>query len=250
MATHTWRAETYAENARFVAELGGPLLEMLAPQQGEDILDLGCGDGALTIKLVDSGARVVGVDASASMVEAACALGLDARLIDGHALNFDHQFDAVVSNAALHWMTRPDDVLAGVVRALRPGGRFVAEFGGHGNVAAITVALLATVRRFHAGRNVRSPWYFPTAENYAAKLKRHGFVVESIAIVPRPTLLPKGMEGWLETFAWPFFTALDPEERRTAIAEAVTLLREVLCDANGKWIADYVRLRVAARLPQ
>jgi trans-aconitate methyltransferase len=248
MTTQTWNAETYARNARFVADLGAPVLDMLHPQAGEDILDLGCGDGALTLKIAASGARVVGVDGSASMVEAACKLGLDARVMNGEALTFSQEFDAVFSNAALHWMKRPDDVLAGVARALRPGGRFVAEFGGHGNVASILVALLAAVRPYEGGKSVQSPWFFPTADEYAAKLEQHGFVVDQIALVPRPTPLPTGMDGWLETFGQPFFDGIPRQDREAARADAIDLLRPALCDASGNWIADYARLRVRAHL--
>ena len=247
MTTQTWNAGTYAHNARFVADLGAPLLELLDPQPGEDILDLGCGDGALTHKIAASGARVLGVDGSASMVAATQALGIDARVANGEALHFSKDFDAVFSNAALHWMTRPDDVLAGVARALRPGGRFVAEFGGHGNVASIVVALQAVVQKF-TGAPAAFRWYFPTAEEYAAKLQKHGFTIESLALIPRPTPLPTGMEGWLETFARPFFSAVPLEQQAAARAEAVSLLRHALCDESGHWIADYVRLRLVARV--
>ena len=143
-----WEAQRYARNARFVADLGQPVVELLAPQPGERILDLGCGDGALTRKLVELGCSVVGVDAGPDMIRAARELGLDAHVVDGHELAFEREFDAVFSNAALHWMKRdPQEVIAGVARALRPGGRFVGEMGGHGNVAAIVTALLAVLER-------------------------------------------------------------------------------------------------------
>ena len=248
MTTQVWSAETYAFNARFVADLGAPLLNLLNPQAGEDILDLGCGDGALTLQIAHSGARVVGVDGSASMVAAAVASGLDARVMNGEALEFRQQFDAVFSNAALHWMLNPDAVLAGVAKALRPGGRFIAELGGHGNVAAIVVALLAVVRRFDGSEAVRSPWYFPTADEYEHKLRQHGFAVEQIALIPRPTLLATGMEAWLKVFAQSFLGHLSKADQDNARAEAVALLRLALCDARGNWIADYVRLRFSARL--
>src|SRR6185436_20235899 len=125
----TWDPATYARHARFVSDLGSPGVELLAPQPGERILDLGCGDGVLTKQLADAGARVVGVDASEAMVAASRALGLEAHVVDGHALAFREEFDAVFSNAALHWLTRPDEVIAGVYTALKPGGRFVAECG-------------------------------------------------------------------------------------------------------------------------
>ena len=176
-----WQAERYARNARFVAELGQPVVELLAPRPGERVLDLGCGDGALTKRLAELGCEVVGVDAGPDMVRAARTLGLDARPADAHDLPFAREFDAVFSNAALHWMKRdPDAVVAGVAKALRPGGRFVGEMGGHGNVAAITVALLAVLeRRGLDGRAARA-WYFPTPAAYRARLEAHGFKVETI----------------------------------------------------------------------
>ena len=248
MTTQVWHADTYAHYARFVAELGLPLLALLNPQADEKILDLGCGDGALTLQMAQSGARVLGVDGSASMVAAAVASGLDARVMNGEALEFQQQFDAVFSNAALHWMLRPDAVLVGVSRALRPGGRFVAEFGGHGNVAAIVVALNAVLRRLDKDSSIPSPWYFPTAEEYQQKLEHHGFTVEHIALIPRPTFLATGMEAWLKVFAQSFLGHLSKDEQESARAEAVELLRPALCDSRGNWIADYVRLRFVARL--
>ena len=149
-----WSASNYAEHGRFVADLAGGVFELLNPQRGERILDLGCGDGALTKKLVETGASVVGVDSSADMIAAAKSLGLDARLISAENLSFESEFDAVFSNAALHWMHDQNAVLAGVARALKPGGRFVAEMGGHGNIAAIEVALRAVFAR--NGLNRRS----------------------------------------------------------------------------------------------
>ena len=158
------------------------------------------------------------------------------------------EFDAVFSNAALHWMPDADAVIAGVQRALKPGGRFVGEFGGHGNVAAIVVALVATlVRRGHDGA-AAIPWYFPTAEAYRAKLEHHGFAVDRIELIPRPTPLPTDMAGWLDTFAENFFGRLEPNEKTEARAEVLALLRPCLCDDDGRWTADYVRLRFAAHL--
>ena len=245
---HTWHAGRYATNARFVADLGAPVLALLAPQPGEHILDLGCGDGALTEKLAAAGVAVVGVDVSPQMIEAACARGIDARVMDGQALQFAGEFDAVFSNAALHWMRDPDAVIAGVARALRPGGRFVGEFGGHGNVAAIKVALMAVLaRRGHDGR-MAIPWYFPTPDAYRAKLETHGFAVGQIELIPRPTPLPTDMAGWLDTFAETFFARLEPAARPAARDEVLELLRPSLCDERGRWTADHVRLRFAARL--
>ncbi|MBW8726144.1 MAG: methyltransferase domain-containing protein [Inquilinus limosus] len=244
----TWSAEGYARNARFVADLGQPVLELLAPRPGERILDLGCGDGALTVKLVAAGATVVGADASAELVAAARALGLDARIADGQALAFDAEFDAVFSNAALHWMRQPDAVIAGVRRALKPGGRFVGEFGGHGNVAAIVTALVAALNAHGLDGAARVPWFFPTPAEYAAKLEAQGFRVDSIALVPRPTPLPTGMRGWLDTFANPLLDGIDTAARGPILDEVQALLAPSLRDQAGNWTADYVRLRFAATL--
>lgn len=245
-----WCSSRYAENARFVSDLGAPVLELLNPQAGERVLDLGCGDGALTEKLVAAGASVVGVDSSDDMVSAARARGLDTRVMDACNLEFDNEFDAVFSNAAMHWMKRdPDAVLNGVRRALKPGGRFASEMGGHGCVAAIVVALCATIEKYGV-KNPASlvPWYFPTAEEYGARLERAGFRVDYIALIPRPTPLPTGMRGWLETFALPF-TKLVPEQSRGAFLDEVTeRLRPALCDLAGQWTADYIRLRFLASL--
>jgi len=242
----TWDPDTYARNARFVSDLGAPVLELLAPQPGERILDLGCGDGALTAKLVALGCSVLGVDASEAQVEACRRLGLDARVGDGQRLSFDAEFDAVFSNAALHWMKRPDDVIAGVSRALKAGGRFVAEFGGFGCVEKIKRALIASLATRGIDGERLNPWYFPTVEDYSARLVRGGFAIRYIALIPRPTPLPTEINGWLETFAQSFMAPLEAGERAGFIAEVRESLRPELCSADGKWFADYVRLRFAA----
>lgn len=246
--TRDWSAAGYAANARFVADLGTDVLALLAPRAGERILDLGCGDGALTVKLVAAGASVVGVDGAPDMVRAACALGLDARVVDGQRLEFGPEFDAVFSNAALHWMPDGAAVIAGVFRALKPGGRFVGEFGGHGNIAAIVTALNAamTARGLDAGKLRR--WY-PTAERYAAMLRDGGFDVQSAAIIPRPTPLPTGIEGWLATFAAPLLPDLPVLDRAALMEEVASLLAPALRTDTGEWIADYVRLRFRATRP-
>jgi len=242
----SWDAAVYAANAVFVAVLGAPVLALLAPRAGERVLDLGCGDGALTARVAAAGAAVVGVDAAPAMVAAARAAGLDARLCDGQALAFEREFDACFSNAALHWMPRQDDVLAGVARALRPGGRFVAEMGGHGNVAAITTALRAVLAR--RGATSEWSWFFPTPAEYRARLERAGFVVDSMELIPRPTALPAGLSSWLEMFAQAFFARLPAADVPAALREAEELLRPALCDERGEWTADYVRLRFSAHL--
>ncbi len=243
--SQTWSPKAYARDAGFVPELGAAVFDWLAPEAGESILDLGCGDGVLTQKIVATGADVTGVDASPEFVAAARERSLRVDCVDGHALAFDGTFDAVFSNAALHWMTRPADVVAGVHRALKPGGRFVAEFGGHGNVAAIVTAMVAVARVRGGDESLAHPWYFPTQAEYAALLTANGFAVDRIALIPRPTPLPTGMDAWLGVFREPFFAQFG-EARDEARAEVVSLLSSSLCDEAGNWSADYVRLRVAA----
>jgi SAM-dependent methyltransferase len=246
-ARQRWSARRYAETAHFVPALGTPLLELLAPRPGERILDLGCGDGILTEKIAAAGAAVVAVDTAPDMVEAACARGLDARLLAGQDLAFTAEFDAVFSNAALHWMRPIEAVLSGVRRALKPGGRFVAEMGGHGNIASVRVALGAVLKRRGLDAQRLSPWYFPSAGALREKLEAAGFAVEEIALIPRPTLLEAGLEAWLDTFVGDFLGALSEAQRPAARREIAELCRPVLMDETGAWIADYVRLRFKAR---
>jgi SAM-dependent methyltransferase len=245
----TWNPDQYADTARFVSDLGMPVVELLAPKAGERILDLGCGDGPLTKKLADLGCKVVGVDASPQMIEASQKLGLDAQVMDGHALTFNSEFDAVFTNAALHWMKQPDRVIAGVWRALKPGGRFVGECGGRGNVATIVEALGAALSRRGIDATPFNPWYFPDDAEYRSKLIAHGFEVQSIALIPRPTPLPGDITGWLETFAQSFTAALPFSERAAMLNEVANLCRIKLCDTAGNWVADYVRLRFSAVKP-
>jgi len=160
----TWDPKSYEKHAGFVPALGAPVLELLAPEPGEAILDLGCGDGALTEKLAQAGAEVIGVDSSAEQVEAAKARGLDARVADCQALDFQQAFDAAFSNAALHWMKDPDAVISGVARALRPGGRFVGEFGGAGNVDRLRRARHRAVPAPGPDPDAPPPRYYPTPE--------------------------------------------------------------------------------------
>ncbi len=248
--TQTWNATQYAQQGRFVADLAGGVLGLLAPRPGERILDLGCGDGALTAKIAASGAQVVGVDASASMIEAAQALGLDARVMNAEALPFDAEFDAVFSNAALHWVRNQEAMLTGVYRALKPGGRFVAEMGGHGNIAAIRVALAGVLSQWGLDAYTMENNFFPSDTQYRTRLESAGFLVEEIALIPRPTKLPaSGMRGWLETFRRGLLEQLPAERRETAIEETVALLKPVLHTEAGGWTADYVRLRFHAQKP-
>ena len=251
-STHAWNPALYAAHASFVPALGAQVLDLLAPKAGEHILDLGCGDGVLTEKLVAAGATVIGIDADKAMVAAAQDKGLDARVMNARALSFDGAFDAVFSNAALHWVGAPQQVTAGVVRALKPGGRYVGEFGGHGNIAAIRTALRAVLKAHHFRVDPAETSYYPTAEAFRAVLEHAGFSVQFCEIIPRPTPIPSGMSAWLNTFRGGFIDAagVPPEKRGQIIEDVRALLRPILADDAGNWIADYVRIRFAARLPE
>ncbi len=248
--TQEWDPAAYARNAAFVAELGQPLVALLAPRAGERVLDLGCGDGRLTLALREAGCAVVAVDSSASQVEAARRRGLDARVMDGEALDFDGAFDAVFSNAALHWMKRPDLVLQGVSRSLRPGGRFVGELGAAGNVQTIVDALSAALRRRRLAFADFDPWYYPTGPEYRARLEVAGFAVMSLEVFARPTPLPGDITAWLETFAGAFRSASPGEEGAVFFGELREALAPRLRKPDGTWWVDYVRLRFHATKPR
>jgi trans-aconitate methyltransferase len=248
MAKQTWDPQAYGQNAAFVHGLAGGVIEWLAAQPGERILDLGCGDGQLTQRLVAIGASVTGVDNSAEMVAAARMRGVDAQEASAEALPYPPaSFDAVFSNAALHWVRDQDAMMTEVHRVLKRGGRFVAEMGGHGNIAAIRVALMAVLARHGYGDREDGVNYYPTPEGYARRLVRHGFKVEQIALIPRPTpIAESGMAGWLRTFRRGVLESLPATLRDTVVEETAALLAPALRDEDGNWIADYIRLRFIA----
>jgi SAM-dependent methyltransferase len=247
--SQNWDPAAYGEHGAFVHGLAGGVLEWLAAQPGERILDLGCGDGQLTQKIAAAGANVIGVDSSPSMVDAARSRAVAAEIGDAESLPFaDASFDAVFSNAALHWVRGQDAMMHEVHRVLKPGGRFVAEMGGNGNIAAIRVAFSAVLERHGFGDREGDVNFYPTPEEYARRLQQHGFTVERMALIPRPTPLEKGgMSGWLRTFRRGVLESLPEGIRERAVDETVALLAPVLRDSEGNWTADYVRLRFVAR---
>jgi SAM-dependent methyltransferase len=249
LTQQTWSAEGYDKHARFVSDLGMPVFQLLDPRPGERILDLGCGDGALTRKLVEQGCRALGIDSSPDMIKAARALGLDASVQNAYEMDFREEFDAVFSNAVLHWLKDADRVIGNVYRALRPGGRFVAECGGYKCCETIQTALVAELdRRGYDGWGA-NPWYFPTAADYGTRLTAAGFLVNDIQIIPRPTPLPGDITGFFETFAGSFTSILPPEQRPSYVADVRARLEPLLRGADGVWTADYTRLRFRAVKP-
>jgi trans-aconitate methyltransferase len=244
--SQTWNADDYEQHAPFVAELGVPVIDLLTVAPPARVLDLGCGDGVLTQKLCERGYTVLGVDASAAMVHAASARGVPAQVVDGHALPFVDAFEAVFSNAALHWLLRPDEAIAGVHRALRANGQFVGEFGGAGNVERLVSALVAGLdaRGVHGADVI--PWYFPSAGEYATRLERAGFRVDFISHFDRPTPLPSDLLDWIATFGESFTRALPERERADYLSEVRARLAPQLVGPDGRWLLDYVRLRFRA----
>jgi SAM-dependent methyltransferase len=245
----TWDPQAYGREGAFVHQLAGGVLEWLAPQSGERVLDLGCGDGQLTSQLTATGAAVSGVDASLAMVEAARARGISADHAQAEQLPYpDATFDAVFSNAALHWVRGQDAMLSEVHRVLKAGGRFVAEMGGHGNIAAIRVAFIAILARYGHSEAEDGVNYYPAPAAYRRRLERHGFTVERMEHFPRPTPLAEGgLAGWLRTFRRGVLDTLPPDLRDTVVNDTCALLEPALRDEDGNWVADYVRLRFIAR---
>lgn len=244
----SWDPGLYDGRHAFVWQHGESLLALLAPQPGERILDLGCGTGHLTEQIAGAGASVVGLDHSASMLQQARATYPHVEFIEGDARDFSFAapFDAVFSNAVLHWVRPPEHVVRCVRRALRPGGRFVAEFGGKGNVKAIVAALRTAAERI--GVQLRSmPWYFPSISDYAALLEATGFEVRFASLFDRPTPLQgeSGLRDWLKMFAEPMLKAVPPEHQEQFMAATEEGARAELW-SDGGWIADYRRLRVVA----
>jgi SAM-dependent methyltransferase len=242
-STSLWDAADYARVGGFVAELGEAALDLLDPQPGEHILDVGCGDGSLTQKIVERGATVVGIDNSLSMVAAAKARGLDARLMDAAQLKFGEAFDAAFSNATLHWVLDKERAARAIWFALKHGGRFAGEMGGDGNLARLREALDdVLVARGFGPPTYAANWY-PTPEEFAAVYEQAGFKDIDARLIERPTPLEHGVAAWVTTFrrGW-LDRAGVPREERAEIAEAVA-------DRVGTNVADYVRLRFIMRKP-
>jgi trans-aconitate methyltransferase len=244
-----WSPARYQSNARFVSDLAQPAVDLLAIRPGDRILDLGCGDGYLTEKLAGLGARVVGLDFSPDLAAAARARGLEIHLGNGEELAFEAAFDGVFSNAAMHWMRRADAVVAGVRRALVPGGRFVGEFAGAENAAIIRQAVHAALDRRGLSSAEIDPWYLPDAAEYRSVLEDGGLRVTTLELFARPVVIDYPIAGWIETFGSPYLMVLPAEERAPFLAEVTEALRPRLLGRDGRWTVDYTRLRFRAEKP-
>jgi SAM-dependent methyltransferase len=248
-----WSAADYAKHAAFVPRLGDAVLQLLDPKPGELILDVGCGDGVLTERIVQAGARVIGLDSSVEMVEAARARGIDAFVADAEDMDVERfgTFDAVFSNAALHWMLGPDAVACGIFKALRNGGRFVGEMGGEGNLLTLRTALREELTARGYVMPDQDPSWYAGVDEFTRLYLTTGFSDIKAELIPRPTPLPGGAADWVKTFrAGVMDVAMVPEFERDDIAAAVEAkVAPVLRQPDGSWIADYVRLRFSMRKP-
>jgi trans-aconitate methyltransferase len=243
VSTSKWNAADYARVGGFVAELGGAALDLLDPQPGERILDIGCGEGTLTKRIAERGATVTGIDDSLDMIRAAHANGVDALVVDASDMQFDEEFDAAFSNAALHWMPQKDAVASGIFRALKPGGRFAGEMGGEGNIAKLREALdTELVIRGYVPPSESGNWY-PSPGEFAGVYEGAGFEQVDARLIERPTPLEHGIAQWVTTFRRGWLDAAGvPEQERAEIGAAVA-------DRFGSNVADYVRLRFITRKP-
>lgn len=249
--TNQWNAAQYDAKHAFVYEKAKGLVDLLAPKADERILDLGCGTGALTAEIAARGAEIMGVDASEAMIAQAKKKfpALQFEVCDARKLRFHAEFDAVFSNAVLHWITEAEQVIEGVARALMPGGRFVAEFGGKGNIQR----LVAGFHRAFSAMGLQesdgvSPWYYPSVAEYSALLERHGLEVRQASLFERPTVLEegkRGLENWIRLFRQTFLEKMGEENAQRWIREVEQQCRNELF-RDGSWVLDYRRLRIAA----
>ncbi|MBS0261900.1 MAG: methyltransferase domain-containing protein [Planctomycetes bacterium] len=244
----TWDPNLYDSNHSFVWKMGSGLVELLAPKTGERILDLGCGTGHLTAQIAESGASVLGLDSSSEMIGQARAAnpGIRFDVADARTFAVEKPFDAVFSNAVLHWVKPPEQAVARIHAALRPGGRLVVEFGGRGNTRRMVAALL---QQAHAlgHPDYAIPWYYPSIAEYSQLLEQQGLEVLRAELYDRPTPLEgeEGLRKWFTMFCGSLLDRLTSSQRQQCLAALETELRPTLY-RDGVWFADYRRLRLVA----
>ena len=250
MPENQWNSALYESKHSFVWRYAADLLELLSPQSDERILDLGCGTGQLTQEITAQGAIAIGIDKAPTMIEQARKNYSDLQFEIADAINFhfEEPFDAVFSNATLHWINQPEQAIACIWKALKPGGRFVAEFGGKGDIKTILTAINKVLTSVSVAKPELNPWYFPSVGEYTTLLEKQGFSVTYAALLERPTLLEgdEGMQNWIEMFANRFLQEIPTNKGMSVIQDIENQLRPDLYQ-DGNWFADYIRIRVVAR---
>ncbi len=243
--TNKWNADKYKKHADFVSKLALPVIELLDPKENEKILDLGCGDGTLAVEIEKCNAQVVAVDLSESMVAKAQEKGIQAFVMSATELPFKNEFDAVFSNAVLHWIKDADTAIKKIYRSLKPKGRFIAEFGGYGNIKSLTDAMQQVFNEHKEFGVFHNPWFFPKDTEYKQLLEDNGFSVEYIELIPRPTKIDD-ISNWLDIFANGIISHLTQEQQSLFKQEVREILKPKIYSDKDGWVADYVRLRLKA----
>ncbi len=243
--SNIWDANRYNKHADFVSNLAMPVIELLNPQENEKILDLGCGDGTLSIEIKKSNAQVKAVDLSANMVKKAKEKGIDAYIMSVTDLDFKNEFDAVFSNAVLHWVKDSQLTIENIYGVLKSEGRFIAEFGGYGNIKYLTDAFAEVFDKNKEYGEFINPWYFPTKEGYQKQLENNGFKIEYIELIQRPTPIDD-ISNWLDIFANGILSHLNTHQQIALKKELREILKTKIFTKKDGWVVDYVRLRVKA----
>jgi len=243
--TNHWNPQTYNKHTAFVSQLALPVVDLLNPKEGEQILDVGCGDGTLAVEMERRGAKVIGVDMSAEMVDACRDNGIEAYVGSVTDLPYENAFDSVFSNAMLHWVKDARGAVQNIAKSLKVGGCFVCEFGGEGNAYHLVSAMQEVFTHHPEFGAFNNPWYFPSVEEYKALLESVGFNVEYIEIIPRPTPMDD-IANWLDIFANGVTSHLSTEEYAVFKKEAIEILKTTNYSEEEGWVLDYKRLRVKA----
>ncbi|MDQ7047397.1 MAG: methyltransferase domain-containing protein [Sulfurovum sp.] len=243
--TNKWNADKYNKHADFVSNLAFPVIELLNPKENEKILDLGCGDGTLAVEIEKFNAQVIAVDLSESMVAKTQEKGIQASVMSATELTFQKEFDAVFSNAVLHWVKDSDKSIKKIFSSLKPKGRLIAEFGGYGNIKFLTDAMQKVFNEHKEFGTFNNPWNFPKNTDYKQLLEDNKFNVEYIELIPRPTKIDD-ISNWLDIFANGIISHLTQEQQSVFKQEVREILKPKIYSEKDGWVADYVRLRLKA----
>ena len=243
--TNNWNADKYNKHADFVSNLATPVVDLLNPIENEKILDLGCGDGTLAVEIEKFNTKVIAVDLSQSMVEKTKEKNIEAYVMSATELNFNNEFDAVFSNAVLHWVKDSKIAINKINTSLKNNGRFIAEFGGYGNIKFLTDAMQKVFNNHQEYGTFNNPWYFPSDKDYKKLLEDNGFKVEYIELIPRPTSIDD-ISNWLDIFANGIVSHLTNEQQLNFKQEVRKILKPKIYTEKNGWVADYVRLRFKA----